>query len=369
MSKVNIYRVLRTIQISSPISRKEIALKLGLDKSTLSKIVSSLLEKGIVLESRSEILSLGVGRRPIILDLNPAFGVIVGIEIDSDHMKGCLINIRGELLTEYVTKCEPPGSSIVSMVSDFFQQLTAEYPSTSGIPILGLGIALPGIVDPVNGVVTYSHPLAIEAPFALAAKLQEEVRVPVLLENNANCGCWGELFLRKERQDEDLLFVFVDHREKAVPGLAPSGMAVGLGVSIDGQVRHGKNHLAGVFRSALLQANDQSQFHAGDREAVLKELGANIAVIVNTLAPEYVVMYSEELYEDSLAIIRNEIEGRWPFPVPVPGEVVLSSLPSSGLAFGAAAMFMETLFSMPRIPRVGENPDTVYRGKDLLSLF
>ena len=370
-SKVNTYRVLRTIQISNKISRKEIADILGLDKSTLTKIVSSLLNTGIIIEApREEKGSGAVGRRPIYLDLNPAFGNIAGFEIDSERVSGCIIDFHGNVLEKAQVLRNITQKSIVPAVTKVYGSLIEKFSKKNpSHTILGAGIALPGIIDPMEGVVSFSHPLAITEPVALGELIEKALGVPVLLENNANSGCWGELFSRNERDDEDLVFVFIDNRKKEVPGMAPSGINVGLGVAVDGRVRYGKNHLAGVFRSAFLSPGDKSQFHSKDKEGEIHELGANIAVIVNTLAPEHVVLYGAMSDDHSISIIREELSKRWPFPVEMPSDILTSRLPDPGLAFGAAAMFMETLFSMPRIPRVGESLSAVYRGKELLSLY
>lgn len=370
-SKVNTYRVLRTIQISNGISRKVIADKLGLDKSTLTKIVSSLMQTGIIVESPSEKPGPGaVGRRPILLDLNPQFGNIVGFEIDSDRVLGCIIDFHGNVLVKEHVSRTVTQKTIVGTIVKVFESLKSQFSTFSPAhTILGAGVSLPGIINPFDGIVSFSHPLAVRKPFELGSMLEEALGVPVILENNANCGCWGELFSRKERDDEDLVFVFIDDRKKEVPGMAPSGIAVGLGVAVDGRVRYGNNHLAGVFRSAFLTPGDKSQFHSKEREGELRELGANIAVIVNTLAPEHVILYGAMSDPSSIAIIKEEIAKRWPFPVDLPSDIITSRLPEPGLAYGAAAMFMETLFSMPRIPKVGEPVSAVYRGKELLSLY
>ena len=368
-SKVNTYRVLRTIQISNNVSRKEIADKLGLDKSTLTKIVSSLLKTGIITETEAEG-SGNVGRRPIYLDLNTNFGIIAGIEIDSDHVNGCLIDFHGNVLVRQSQTVNASRKNAVEIISKMYRNLILRNESGNpGVQVLGLGVGLPGIIDHSEGVVTYSHPLAVTESFPLAQNLENEIDVPVLIENNANCGCWGELFTRKERDDEDLVFVFVDDRKKEVPGMAPSGIAVGLGIAVDGRVRYGKNHLAGVFRSAFLAPGDNSQFHNKNKEDEIRELGANIAVIVNTLAPEHVILFGPMSDSKSLQLIREELDRRWPFPVDLPSDIIPSRLPLPGIAYGAAAMFMETLFSMPRIPRVGEPLANVYRGKEFLSLY
>ena len=75
-SDINVSRILRLIWQKNGISRIEIAAQLGLDKSTVTKIVSALLDVGIVHEFAHGITGPQGGRKPIYLEISEAFAVV-----------------------------------------------------------------------------------------------------------------------------------------------------------------------------------------------------------------------------------------------------------------------------------------------------
>ena len=72
-SDINVSRILRLIWQKNGISRIEIAAELGLDKSTVTKIVSALLGVGIVKEFAHGITGPQGGRKPIYLEIAEEF--------------------------------------------------------------------------------------------------------------------------------------------------------------------------------------------------------------------------------------------------------------------------------------------------------
>ena len=80
---LNISRVLRLIWQLKGISRIEIAQQLGIDKSTVTKIVSSLEEIGIIRAFAQGNAGPQGGRKPIHLEIVPDFGMAVGFEINT----------------------------------------------------------------------------------------------------------------------------------------------------------------------------------------------------------------------------------------------------------------------------------------------
>lgn len=83
-SDINVSRILRLVWQKNGISRIEIAAQLGLDKSTVTKIIASLLEIGIVTEFAHGVTGPQGGRKPIYLEITESFAVIGGIEIQKD---------------------------------------------------------------------------------------------------------------------------------------------------------------------------------------------------------------------------------------------------------------------------------------------
>ena len=75
--KFNTAVVLNNIRHQAPLSRAEVAKNTGLNRSTVSQIINSLLESGLVQET---ILQTDrIGRPGVLLELNPQGGFAIGI--------------------------------------------------------------------------------------------------------------------------------------------------------------------------------------------------------------------------------------------------------------------------------------------------
>ena len=82
LSDINVSRILRLVWKKKGISRVEIANTLNLDKSTVTKIVSSLTDIGIVKEIAEGSTGPQGGRKPIYLEISKSFACVGGIEIN-----------------------------------------------------------------------------------------------------------------------------------------------------------------------------------------------------------------------------------------------------------------------------------------------
>jgi len=74
-------RIFRTIWHNPNISRVDLADRLGLDKSTVTKQVAYLIDTGLILEKEEGEASSRGGRTPIYLAVNREYGRFIGIEL------------------------------------------------------------------------------------------------------------------------------------------------------------------------------------------------------------------------------------------------------------------------------------------------
>jgi len=78
--------ILETLRRFGPITRPEISRALGLNIVTVSNYIEEFINKNLVFEKEFDI-SEG-GRRPILLDVNPDSGLVIGVGVN-------LLNIVG----------------------------------------------------------------------------------------------------------------------------------------------------------------------------------------------------------------------------------------------------------------------------------
>jgi len=355
---LNISRVMREIWVNKEISRIQIAKNLGLDKSTISSIVSELLGYDIIREQAEGEAGPQGGRKPVYLTLNRSFGCVLGIELRPESYTAVAVDLEGAIL---YSKFELVGISEANFAEVFFDvtgRVQAEL-ERSGVPLLGIGLGVSGVVNPQKGVIRYSIPLQMQREFDFRERIAARCDLPLFLENDANACAWGELAFHRVKNLRDFVFVLVEFREVQDRLRLHQKTAVGMGIAINGRVHYGHHYSAGEFRSVLCTPECKGQFSLPDEEAVrleqdaqvlnrfIRELSKNVAMLVNTFNLSHVFLGGDiERYKREVhGVLQEEIQRNWPYPDEVPCKIRFSSHGDKAVAYGAAGMVLHRLFA------------------------
>src|SRR5512140_2495820 len=85
IKNVNKHTVLDLIRFTAGgISRAELAQHLSLSRAAMTSIVNDLLESKVIRES--EARNSQSGRPPIILEINPKRGYVIGLDLGATHL-------------------------------------------------------------------------------------------------------------------------------------------------------------------------------------------------------------------------------------------------------------------------------------------
>lgn len=221
--------ILRLIWAERRISRAEIAQRLELSRSTVSELVEPLLASGLVSEAGAGA-SRG-GRRPIVLEFQDGSCDIIGVDVGATHVSVARTDLRGTILQwtsqDHDVREDPDGTRAL------VKRLCAEV--MDGVPrtrLVGIGIALPGPVDP-------KHPERF-SPVAQPAwkgthgfkPLLARYRVPVLIDNDANCGALAERWWGGAQGLDDFTYIKV-------------ATGIGAGHFMGGAIQRGASGVSG----------------------------------------------------------------------------------------------------------------------------
>ncbi len=357
---INTSLVIRELWLNRAFSRIEIARTLGLNKSTVTHIINELIEIKLVKEGSEGEASPQGGRRPVFLSLNKDFGSVIGIEVRPESYTVVSVDLDGNVRF-FRTKSRSVDSknltdSFLGIIRDAIEEQ-----EKSGVPLLGIGIGLSGMVNPSTGHIKFSIPLEIHEIYDFKKQIAANFDIPVFVENDANCCSWGELAFHRTRELQNFLFILVEFRNIESPRPYLEKTAVGLGIVIDGKVHYGKNHSAGEFRSVFLKKTGGGQFSLNLQEEsridkdprvlekFVRELSKNIALFVNSFNLSQVFLGGDiENYQDIVSkILQEEIQNNWPYPGSADCEIRFSSLGDMAVAYGAAGMILDRLFSDP----------------------
>ncbi len=370
---LNTSRVLREVWINKKISRIQIAKNLALDKSTVTNIVSDLLEMGILKEhSEGEASPLG-GRKPVLLKLNSLYASVLGIELRPESYNAVLVDLEGNQLYSKYEIAQISGKNLTTAFYDITSTIREEIKKLN-IPLLGIGIGLSGVVNPRDGIIRYSIPLQIEREFNFKEKIIDKFDLPLFLDNDANACAWGELAFNRAEELRDFIFLLVEIREVKDKTRIHEKTAVGIGIVINGRVHYGYQYSAGEFRSVFCTPECKGQFSLPDEEAFriendreifikfLRELSKNTAMIVNTFNLSHVFLGGdiERNKNEVRAILTEEIQANWPNPGIVECSIRFSSMGDKAVAYGAAGMVLHRLFTDLNIDEKVEN---IYPGE------
>ena len=213
-----------------PASRADLARSSGLTRVTVSELIGELLAEGLVEELGSPTKSgteSRVGKPPTLVGLVPAAKHILAIDLSVDgQIVGAVVNLAGEVITRDARPLEGRrGDAAVEAVRAFAADLT----TTSTAPLLGVGVASPGVVSP-EGVVLDAPNLGWR-DVPLAEILGKELDQPVYVANDANIAVLGE-------------FTFGGGAEGGLM-LMRLGTGVGAGLVLGGTLLHGHGGAAG----------------------------------------------------------------------------------------------------------------------------
>jgi hypothetical protein len=79
------------------ISRGELARQLGLTRAAISTIVNIMLAEGILSEQERQIPG---GRKPVILEIKPGQGYVIGVDMGATHVTFILADFGGKVIQE-----------------------------------------------------------------------------------------------------------------------------------------------------------------------------------------------------------------------------------------------------------------------------
>jgi predicted NBD/HSP70 family sugar kinase len=184
--------VLQTLYSDGAMSRADLARATGLTRVTISDLVAELLGEALVVEqgTRDEARP---GKPATLVDIDRTGFRILGIDLSAhDAFRGALLDLDGgihdrvtaSLLSE--DGAGATGEAALAKVLDVARELIGR----ATVPILGVGIGSPGVVDLAGIVLTAPNLGWHDLP--LQELLAAELDLPVLVANDANVAALAE---------------------------------------------------------------------------------------------------------------------------------------------------------------------------------
>lgn len=227
--KQNRNRVYRhLITLWEPVTKQELAFRLSMSLPTLSQNLNELAEMGLI--DRSATTDSTGGRRPRLIAPLPNARFALGAELTGGDLRLVAVNLRQEtvayqkIILPFSNTAEY-GARLAELIEVFLDENHLDRDK-----LLGVGLTLPGIIGPDQSTIEYAPTIGVHT--STPCRFTSAIPYPTLLDNDANCGGFGEWWNRTDQQSMAYLSL---------------SRGVGGAILVGGQLYDGISHRAAEF--------------------------------------------------------------------------------------------------------------------------
>lgn len=206
--RLNTAIILDCLRLNAPLSRAGVSSHTGLNRSTVSSIVSELIRGGLVRET--EFQKDKLGRPGLLLELRPDGACAIGIQIGVDFISVMLADFMTKPLWHKRVEVSPAigQAALIESTGDLIRQALRRAKRT-GSQMLGICVGVPGLVDLKLGELVFAPNLKWHH-VPLRQMLMKRFDVPVFVENDANASALGEYYFGVARAVKDFIYLTAD---------------------------------------------------------------------------------------------------------------------------------------------------------------
>lgn len=367
--EINEALVLDVVRTEGLISRAAVAARTGLSPATVTGIVGRLVEVGYLAET--DVVQGARGRPARQLQLGGGRIFAAGVRVARDHLFAVLVDLRGTVVdTQQVelpdTTPSRVGDAVARAISTLGSDREALGSGREGAELLGVGVAVSGVVDSAEGIVRHSGALGWEG-VALGPMIESATGLPTVVDSYVNCLAQGMLLFGREQHGRDLLVFNI-------------GTSLGVSIVVGGRLHRGSEGAAGSFAHARATGPAEGRTcHCGAEDCVeayssgwgiarrlaesgtseasvvpdaAERLGVGIANLAKVVGPASIVLASADEMQDRgmdqllTTTIRAEYAHHY---TPAPDLQTVTASPES-VATGAAHASLARLFTADGTP-------------------
>lgn len=243
----NLAEVLRLVHHGGPRSRAVITAETGLNRSTVSDLVSRLVDAGLVREHDPDP-TRRVGRPSPIVAPSPDV-VAVGVNPEIDAVEIGAVSLGGVVrLRTRIPVDDPDVAEVTGLVARTVGQWRDD--ELRDCRIAGVGVAVPGLVRAEDGLVRLAPHLQWHDA-DIAGPLGDALGVAVVVGNDASLGARAERLFGAAREHTDVVY------------LNGGASGIGGGLILHGQLIGGEGGYAGEWGQTAASLTDAADRRAG----------------------------------------------------------------------------------------------------------
>lgn len=228
--------VLSTIYDYGEISRAQLARLTRLTPTTISDVVTDLIQRGLVEEIGPGAIHRG--RSPMLLSVLDDARQVVALSVTNETVQGALVNVRGSLgpVLEQ-TLPDREGATVLAAIMQIAEALVGR----ADRPLLGIGVNTPGLIDRETGVVLRTINFGWE-DLPLGRLLAERFELPASIANDSQSLALAEYMFGAGQGTPNLVLI-------------KAGQGIGAGIVLNGALYAGEGHGAGEIGHMVVIEN------------------------------------------------------------------------------------------------------------------
>lgn len=240
--RMNRAAILEVFRTHRTLSRANLALRTGLNPSTVSNIIGELIDENLIHET--DLAQSGAGRPGRLLELNPKGGCALGIEINVDYIEVLVCDFAANALwRDRVPSTPETGQDLIMSIVSRLMKKASQYIQANACHLLGVGVGVPGLVDVSSGLLRIAPNLRWEN-VPVRDMLAQHFDCPIYVENEANAAALGEYYFGAAKNINNFIYL-------------SAGIGLGSGIVIGGKLFRGISGYAGEAGHMTLDVNGE----------------------------------------------------------------------------------------------------------------
>jgi len=233
LRRSNRSRALWQVFLGGPMTRQEIGVLAGLSPATVSNLVADLVAEGIIAEVGLE--DSNGGRPRGVLQVNPEYGYVIGVDVGETEFLVELFDLGLGMRARHLSATDMAvldPTDAVTHVAEGIRSVIAQA-AIDERAILGVGVAVPGLVEHTEHAVVHGQSVGWEA-VPVESMLRDMIDLPVLVDNGAKTLGQAEKWFGAARGTDNAIIVLL-------------GMGLGTCIISNGEVYRGATSSAGEW--------------------------------------------------------------------------------------------------------------------------
>ncbi len=208
VKRTNRSAVLRNLHENGGTSRKRLSEAVKLTPATISKIVADMIEEGLL--TTGSVLDNGnsVGRREVMIMLNPHARCALGMLINIGEARLSATWLDGSVIFKEKVSFgrSAPADATMEKLTARLLELAREH-SLEREKIIGIGVAIRGVTGPDCRILRNSFGALEEDDYPLAQKVEQLSGMRVIMANNVRSLFLAQMFNARDKSTKSQYFL------------------------------------------------------------------------------------------------------------------------------------------------------------------